>query len=152
MSIETVLLAVGTEDEKRTEQIAREAIAVAEPTGAEVVLTHVFADGEFDGIRTKLGVDPASEGSTPDAVAERHTTTRAVAEALDDAGVAYSVRGAVGDHADEVVDAASAVGADRVVVGGRRRSPTGKAVFGSVAQAVILSAPCPVTFVQEVAA
>ena len=152
MSIETVLLAVGTEDEKRTEQIAREAIAVAEPTGAEVVLTHVFADEEFDGIRTNLGVDPASEGSTPDAVAERHTTTRALAEALDDADVSYSIRGAVGDHADEVVKAASAVGADRVVVGGRRRSPTGKAVFGSVAQEVILSAPCPVTFVREVAA
>jgi nucleotide-binding universal stress UspA family protein len=152
MSIETVLLAVGTEDEKRTERLAREAIAVAEPAGAEVVLTHVFDDEEFDGIRSKLGVDPASEGSTPDAVAKRHTTMRALARTLDEAGVAYSIRGAVGDHADEVVAAAEAVEADRVVVGGRRRSPTGKAVFGSVAQNVILSAPCPVTFVREVAA
>ncbi|WP_144800098.1 universal stress protein [Halorubrum depositum] len=152
MSIETVLLAVGTEDEKRTEQLAKEAIAVAEPAGAEVVLTHVFTDEEFDGVRSKLGVNPESEGSTPDAVAERHTTMRALARALGDAGVAYSIRGAVGDHANEVVEAASAVGADRVVVGGRSRSPTGKAVFGSVAQDVILSAPCPVTFVREVAA
>ncbi|MDZ5811904.1 universal stress protein [Halorubrum sp. AD140] len=152
MSIETVLLAVGTEDEKRVEQLAREAIAVAGPTGAEVVLTHVFTDEEFDGVRSQLGVDETSEGSTPDAVAGRHTTTRALAKALDEAGVAYSVRGAVGKHADEVVAAAEAVEADRVVVGGRRRSPTGKAVFGSVAQDVILSAPCPVTFVREVAA
>ena len=152
MSIETVLLAVGTEDETQTEQIAREAIAVAEPTGAEVVLTHVFTDEEFDGIRSKLGVDESSEGSTPDAVAERHTTTRALAKALDAAGVDYSIRGAVGDHADEVVGVASAVEADRVVVGGRRRSPTGKAVFGSVAQEVILSSPCPVTFVRDAAA
>ncbi len=152
MSIETVLLAVGTEDETQTEQIAREAIAVAEPTGAEVVLTHVFTDEEFDGIRSKLGVDPTSEGSTPDAVAERHTTTRALAKALDEAGVDYSIRGAVGDHADEVVGVASAVEADRVVVGGRRRSPAGKAVFGSVAQEVILSSPCPVTFVRDAAA
>lgn len=152
MSIETVLLAVGTEDEKQTEQIAREAIAVAEPTGAEVVLTHVFTDEEFDGIRSKLGVNRSSEGSTPDAVAERHTTTRALAKALDEAGVDYSIRGAVGDHADEVVGVASAVEADRVVVGGRRRSPAGKAVFGSVAQEVILSSPCPVTFVRNAAA
>jgi len=152
MSIETVLLAVGTEDEERTEQLAREAIAVAEPSGAEIVLTHVFSEEEFDGVRSKLGVDPASEGSTPDAVAERHTTTRALAAALTEAGVSYSIRGGVGDHAGEVVEAAEAVGADRVVVGGRRRSPTGKAVFGSVAQDVILSAPCPVTFVREVAA
>lgn len=152
MSIKTVLLAVGTEDEKRTEQLAKEAIAVAEPAGAEVVLTHVFTDDEFDGVRSRLGVEDASEGSTPDAVAERHTTIRELAKALDAAGVSYSVRGAVGDHAGEVVAAAEAVKADRVVVGGRQRSPTGKAVFGSVAQDVILSAPCPVTFVREVAA
>lgn len=152
MSIETILLAVGTEDEKQTEQLAKEAIAVAKPTGAKVVLTHVFSDEEFDGVRGRLGVDAASEGSTPEAVAQRHTTTRELAKALDAAGVEHSIRGAVGDHADEVVDAASAVGADRVVVGGRQRSPTGKAVFGSVAQEVILSAPCPVTFVREVAA
>ncbi|MFC7186417.1 universal stress protein [Halorubrum yunnanense] len=151
MSIETVLLAVGTEGEERAERLARETIAIAEPAGAEVVLTHVFTDEEFDGVRSKLGVDPTSEGSTPDAVAKRHTTTRALARALDDAGVAHSIRGAVGDHADEVVEAASAVEADRVVVGGRGRSPTGKAVFGSVAQEVILSAPCPVTFVRETA-
>jgi nucleotide-binding universal stress UspA family protein len=152
MSIETVLLAVGTEDEKRADQLAKEAIAIAEPANAEVVLTHVFTDEEFDGIRANLGVDETSEGSTPDAVAERHTTTRALAKALSDAGVRYSIRGAVGDHAEEVVEAAKATDADRVVVGGRSRSPTGKAVFGSVAQQVMLSAPCPVTFVREVAA
>ena len=122
---------------------------MAEPAGAEVVLTHVFTDEEFDTVRSRLGVDETSEGSTPDAVAERHTTTRALSEALTEAGVSHSVRGAVGDHADEVVEAASAIGADRVVVGGRRRSPTGKAVFGSVAQEVLLSSPCPVTFVRS---
>ena len=152
MSIETVLLAVGTEDEKRADQLAREVIAVAEPANAEVVLTHVFTDEEYDGVRSKLHVDGSSEGSTPDAVAERHTTTRAIAKALDDAGISYSVRGAVGDHAEEVVEAATTTGADRLLVGGRRRSPAGKAVFGSVAQKVMLSAPCPVTFVREVAA
>ncbi|QWC19174.1 universal stress protein [Halorubrum sp. 2020YC2] len=151
MSIETVVLAVGTEDEKRAERLAREIIAVAEPSDAEVVLTHVFDQEEFDGIRSKLGVDPGTEGSTPDAVAERHATTRALSEALSEAGVRHSVRGAVGDLADEVVQTAEGLGADRVVVGGRRRSPAGKAVFGSVAQEVMLSAPCPVTFVRETA-
>ncbi|WP_418283741.1 universal stress protein [Halorubrum sp. DTA46] len=152
MSIETVLLAVGTEDEKRTEQLAEEAIAIAKPAGAEVVLTHVFTDDEFDGVRSQLGVDASSEGSTPDAVATRHTTIRNLAKALDDAGVNYTIRGAVGELADEVVATAESISADRIVVGGRRRSPTGKAVFGSVAQDVMLSAPCPVTFVREVAA
>ncbi|WP_256402826.1 universal stress protein [Halorubrum salinum] len=152
MSIDTVVLAVGTEGEAQTAQLAKEAIAVAEPASAEVVLVHVFDGSEFERIRAKLGVDGGGEGSIPDAVAERHTTTRALGDALSAADVRYSVRGAVGDLADEVTEAATDVGADRVVVGGRRRSPTGKAVFGSVAQEVMLSAPCPVTFVRDVTA
>ncbi|TKX79025.1 universal stress protein [Halorubrum sp. SD626R] len=152
MSIDTVVLAVGTEGEAQTAQLAKEAIAVAEPASAEVVLVHVFDGSEFERIRAKLGVDGGGEGSIPDAVAERHTTTRALGDALSAAGVRYSVRGAVGDLADEVTEAATDVGEDRGVVGGRRRSPTGKAVFGSVAQEVMLAAPCPVTFVRDVTA
>ena len=148
MSIETVLLAVGSEDEKRSERLAAEATSVAGPTGATVVLAHVFDDEEFDEVRSNLGVGSKSEASTPDAVAKRHTTTRTVSEALTRAGVDHVVRGAVGDRADGIVGLAEETDADRVVVGGRRRSPTGKAVFGSVAQEVILSAPCPVTFVR----
>jgi nucleotide-binding universal stress UspA family protein len=147
MGIETIVLAVGTEDEKRTERLADEIIALAEPADAEVVLTHVFDSEAFDETSAKLGFEPNSENSTPHAVAERHRTTRALSEA----GVRHSVRGAVGDLADEVVETAERLDADRVVVGGRRRSPTGKAVFGSVAQEVMLSAPCPVTFVRETA-
>lgn len=149
MSIETILLAVGSEDEKRSERLAAEATGVAEPTGATVVLGHVFDEDAFDEIRSNLGIDPESEASTPDAVAERHTATRTVFRALTEAGVDHVVRGAVGDRADEIVRLAKETDADRVVVGGRHRSPTGKAVFGSVAQEVILSAPCPVTFVRE---
>jgi nucleotide-binding universal stress UspA family protein len=149
MSIETVLLVVGTEDENRTEKLAAEAIAVAGPADAEVVVFHAFTEEEFDGVRSKLGVSEASEGSSADAVAKRHRTTRNIARALDAADVRYSVRGAIGDQADEIVAAAKRVNADRVIIGGRNRSPTGKAVFGSVAQEVILTAPCPVTFVRE---
>ena len=143
MSIDTVVLAVGTEGEAQTAQLAKEAIAVAEPASAEVVLVHVFDGSEFERIRAKLGVDGGGEGSIPDAVAERHTTTRALGDALSAADVRYSVRGAVGNLADEVTEAATDVGADRVVVGGRRRSPTGKAVFGSVAQEVMSLRPVP---------
>ena len=147
--IETILLAVDTADEERAERLAEETIDVAGPTDAEVVLLHVFTDDELEDVRAKLDVDAESEASTPDAVATRHTTTRTISKALSAADVPHTIRGAVGDHADEIVDAAEAIDADRVVVGGRNRSPTGKAVFGSVAQEVILTSPSPVTFVRD---
>ena len=48
-----------------------------------------------------------------------------------------------------LAEAGADVAADLVIVGGRRRSPTGKAVFGSTAQEVMLEAPCPVMFVRS---
>ena len=55
---------------------------------------------------------------------------------------------AVGPHGESIVDAAGDIDAGMVFVGGRKRSPTGKAVFGSTAQEVLLNAPAPVTFVR----
>ncbi|ERH12580.1 MAG: universal stress protein UspA related nucleotide-binding protein, partial [halophilic archaeon J07HB67] len=59
------------------------------------------------------------------------------------------IEGRIGDPGAAVANVAADLAADRVVVGGRDRSPTGKAGFGSTAQNVLLSAPCPVTFVRR---
>lgn len=147
--IETVLLAVDAADETRGERLAEETIHVAGPTEAEVVLVHVFTSEGFDEIREKLDIDAESEEARPDAVATRHATTRTISGELSAADVDHTIRGSVGDRAGEIVELAEEVGADRVMVGGRDRSPTGKAVFGSVAQEVLLTAPCPVTFVRD---
>lgn len=148
MAIDTVLLAVGAKDEERAERLADAVAEVAGPTGATVVLAHVFTDDEYDTVLDRLDFDPDGEVS-PDEVATRHATIREIASLLDAAGVDYETRGAVGEHGETIVSLATDVSADRVVVGGRRRSPTGKAVFGSVAQEVMLSSPCPVTFVRD---
>ncbi|WP_435180245.1 universal stress protein [Halorussus sp. AFM4] len=147
MALETILLAVGPGDATRTEELAEAVIDIAGPTGATVVLAHVFTDEEFDGVVSNLDYDPAGE-IDPDEVAQRHATVRELSNAFDEAGVEYTVRGRVGEHGETIVDLAEEVGADQVVVGGRKRSPAGKAVFGSTAQEVMLNAPCPVTFVR----
>ncbi|NAZ76033.1 universal stress protein [Kineococcus sp. T13] len=53
-----------------------------------------------------------------------------------------------GDVASVVVDALHEVSASAVVVGHRRRTPVGKLIMGSVAQRIILDAPCPVVTVK----
>ena len=52
MSIRTIVVAVGPEDEPRAERLARTAAEVAVPTDAVVVLLHVFSEAAYEeGIR-----------------------------------------------------------------------------------------------------
>lgn len=149
MQLETVLLAVGPGDTDRIDELAETVIEVAKPAGATVVLAHVFTKSEYDDVLARLEFDRDLDEIEPDAVARRHSTILELGELLDEHAVDYEIRGGVGEHGPTIVDLATSTAADRVVVGGRRRSPTGKAVFGSTAQEVLLSAPCPVTFVRS---
>ncbi|KAB1197361.1 MULTISPECIES: universal stress protein [Haloferax] len=148
MAIETIVLAVGAGDTERVDRLVEETIDVAGPTGATVVVSHVFTKEEYNEALDNLEFDVTAEEVSGDDVARRHSTVRKVAEKLEDADITYEVRGPVGDHVDKLVELAKEVDADRLLVGGRKRSPAGKAVFGSLAQAVMLESPCPVTFVR----
>ena len=147
MALQTILLAVGPGDADRASALAEAVANVASPAGARVVLAHVFTDEEFEGVVGQLDYDPASDIDT-DEVASRHSTIREISRSLDDDDIEFSVKGRVGPHGEKIVELAKEIGADMVFVGGRKRSPTGKAVFGSTAQEVMLNAPCPVTFVR----
>ncbi|WP_448638730.1 universal stress protein [Geodermatophilus sp. URMC 63] len=75
---------------------------------------------------------------------------RAVRERLDAAGVRYEleqqVRGR--EAAEELVDTAERLSASVLVIGLRRRTPTGKLITGSSAQRILLDAECPVLAVK----
>ena len=144
--LNNVLVALGAEDAERIDRLAEEAIDIAGPAGATVVIAHVFGRDEFDERVEALDFDRETVGV--DDVAVRYSPVRELAARLEDAGVDYEIRGAIGDYGEKVVTVAEETESDMVLVGGRKRSPTGKAVFGSVAQEVMLAAPCPVTFVR----
>ena len=69
---------------------------------------------------------------------------------LQGAGVEHEVRQLVRgmDPAEDLVNVATEVGAEFIVIGLRRRSPVGKLILGSNAQRVLLDAPCPVLAVK----
>ncbi|WP_416838527.1 universal stress protein [Haloferax sp. DFSO52] len=149
MAIKTIVLAVAASDADRIDRLVEETIDIAGPTGATVVVSHVFTKDEYNEALDNLEFDITAEEVSGDDVARRHAIIRNVTEKLEAADIQYEIRGPVGDHAKKLVELTTEVDADRLLVGGRKRSPTGKAVFGSLAQEVMLESPCPVTFVRE---
>lgn len=73
----------------------------------------------------------------------------ALADRLARSGVDASLRRDVGtDVADDLIRIAEEEAAELVVIGIRSRSAVGKMLMGSVAQRVIMEAPCPVLTVR----
>ena len=76
--------------------------------------------------------------------ASRIGSVRRAQEALEEAGVSVTILEDSGDTEDDILGEAEAYDVDSIVLGGRKRSPVGKALFGSVTQGVILSSDRPV--------
>jgi nucleotide-binding universal stress UspA family protein len=103
----------------------------------EVSVTVLHAD---ETITSEVGgtVSPAQTEEVPESV-------RATIDVLEDAGIDVDAVVAEGNLADTVHSLVDERDADHVVVAGRRRSPTGKALFGSDIQSIILNATVPIT-------
>jgi nucleotide-binding universal stress UspA family protein len=147
MALDTVLVGVADTDEARADALISAATDIATPADASVVLFHAFTEEDFESSVSRLDFESASDAD-PDQVARRLGSVRRISSELGDAGLEVDVRGAVGDPGEEIVDAAERADADLIFVGGRGRSPTGKAVFGSTAQDVMIDSTVPVVYVR----
>lgn len=64
-------------------------------------------------------------------------------------GIEYEIRSAASlSVSDVVIDQAIAAGAERLVIGIRKRTPVGKMLMGRVTQMILLDAPMPVIAVK----
>ncbi|WP_435157597.1 universal stress protein [Haladaptatus sp. DFWS20] len=140
------------EASESAKELVREAGELAEGVGASLVLLHVTSDEEYEDTRKSLENIPNLETSYTAGQALEGTRQFAEdigREVLDGIDVDYEAVGRVGDERDQILGAAEEFDCDHVFLAGRKRSPTGKAIFGDRTQAVILDFDGAVTVVTE---
>lgn len=142
--MQRALVAVdGTEQNK---EMVKKAAAIAEGVGAELYLFSMLDPEQFD-----------DEVETRNAIAEIENTTYSdvnslesvhadleslVDELFGDPAFEYETVVSVkdeDDHADGILEAAEKFDCEHVFLTGRKRSPTGKAIFGDTVQSVLLN-------------
>lgn len=86
----------------------------------------------------------AFQEKTGGGTVEQVKPVREAREQLEAAGFDVTAEGYGGDPATAILNVADDHDADQIVVAGRKRSPTGKALFGSTTQDVVLGTDRPV--------
>ncbi len=117
------------------------ATALARDTGATLLITHVEED-------------PLAYGAGEGFVAIPEWTTETIRKRLEavvppDENVEYEHRLLLGDPAEMIVQLAEQEKADLIVMGTHGRSGLSRLLMGSVAEAVVRQAPCPVLTVKQ---
>lgn len=140
------------EASESAKELVREAGELAAGVGAELVLLHVTTNEEYEDTRTSLEGIPNLETSYTAGQAlegARQFAQDIGREVLDGIDVEYEAVGRIGDERDQILDAATELDCDHVFLAGRKRSPTGKALFGDRTQSVILDFDGAVTVVTK---
>jgi nucleotide-binding universal stress UspA family protein len=138
-----VLLSVDSDEDRAL--AAAEAITSLPGDPEDIHVTLLNVEKEVDA-RDSGGAVRSEEWYDESAFPESATRAK---EHLEGAGVEVELRREHADPAETVLAVADEVDADRIVLAGRRRSPTGKVLFGSVTQSVLLDAERPVTVVMQ---
>ena len=134
-----ILAAVDGDD--RPDRVVTVGADLADTFGEPLIVLHVMPEAEFDRRREQREyfLDQAADDAGK-------TARWTVSGTLDDDSN-VEVEGRVGEPVDEIIEVADRNDARYIVVGGRKRTPVGKAVFGSVTQSVMLQADRPVVTV-----
>lgn len=137
-----VLLPVDADKERALE--AAKAVGNLPGQAGEIEVTVLNVQEKVEVSRSEGGRissdDWYDEEDFPDSVT-------AVKEFLEDMGVTVNIRREHAEPAKTIIEVANEVDVDRIIMAGRKRSPVGKVLFGSVTQSVLLDADVAVTVV-----
>jgi nucleotide-binding universal stress UspA family protein len=122
-----------------------EALRLAASLHARLIAVSVIDPGSLrlPGGRFRARVDQVRD--------ERESAAQALVARAHDAGVPTAFLVWEGDPGEAIVDAASAEGADLIVLGTHGRRGVERSIFGSVSDHVVRNAPCPVVVVRGTA-
>jgi len=136
---------VVVDDTEASKELLRKAGDIAEGVGAKLYLLSTLDPDEFDETRETLDAIGQVENTSytdSDALQTVHASLEdTVKEVFDGPGFEYETVGAVAsesDRASTVIDAAEKYDCEHIFLTGRKRSPTGKALFGDTVQSVLL--------------
>jgi len=138
-----VLLSVDSDEDRALAAV--EAITSLPGDPEEIHVTLLNVEREIDA-RDSGGAVRSDEWYDESAFPE---SAKRAKDHLESAGIEVELRREHADPAQTVIAVADEIDADRIVLSGRRQSPTGKVLFGSVAQSVLLDAERPVTVVMQ---
>jgi nucleotide-binding universal stress UspA family protein len=130
--------------------LVREAGELAAGVDAELILVHVTTDSEYSERRESMASIPNIDVNytVDDALDGAEKFARDVGnDVLSDVDVPQEPVGRLGEKGDEVLALAEERDADHIFIAGRKRSPTGKAIFGDVTQRIILEFDGAVTVI-----
>ncbi|MFC7214470.1 universal stress protein [Saliphagus sp. GCM10025334] len=132
-----------------TKQFVKEAGEIVDAVGAEFLLLHVTSESEYNETQKALNDLNTSEGGSY-GVSQAEAGAKQLAEEVGRDvfgadGPSFESVGRVGDTSSQVLKVAEDRECDHIFIAGRKRSPSGKAIFGDAAQRVILNSSVPVT-------
>ncbi|MFC6784764.1 universal stress protein [Halobaculum halobium] len=137
-----VLLAVDDDEDRTADQIETvRSLPGRDELQVTVLHVHETVDAPADeagrSVIESINDDIGDLQGLPD-------TATTVRDAIDDLGVSVEVTERTGDAAQEVLAEADERDVDAILLAARKRSPAGKALFGSVTQRVIIDGDRPV--------
>jgi nucleotide-binding universal stress UspA family protein len=132
-------------DEDTKEEVLLEAEQLATDRDLQLHVVHVISESTFKNLEETNIKDT---GQPVDLETVRKFAAEVGEQVASGILSEYTSVGLEGDEPTRIVQYLQEVDAEYAVVGVHKRSPVGKAIFGSVSQSILLNADCPVLAVR----